>query len=63
MNNGLSAVPISSPIYIYKGVNWILDKKGGERVFREFIKRILAENHIDVLELIKNKRSQILKKK
>ena len=50
---GLSAVPKSAPIYMKKIVDWQLEKKGGEGVFREFIEKILLENNIDVINLLK----------
>tara|TARA_B100001250_G_C19816402_1_gene798659 strand:+ start:2491 stop:3015 length:525 start_codon:yes stop_codon:yes gene_type:complete len=45
---GLSACPVDAAEYIKKEVNWVLDKKGGEGVFREFvIKYIKSINKYD----------------
>lgn len=54
-NVGLSAAPSSAPSYIKELVHWVLDKKGGEGVFREFIERILIENgrFSEVLSIIR----------
>lgn len=51
---GLSACPSSAPIYMKKIVDWQLDKKGGEGVFREFVEKILSNNNIDVVDLLKD---------
>ena len=51
---GLSAVPKSAPIYMKEIVDWKLEKKGGEGVFREFVEKILSTNNIDVITLLKN---------
>jgi 3-deoxy-D-manno-octulosonate 8-phosphate phosphatase (KDO 8-P phosphatase) len=51
---GLSACPSSAPNYMKEIVDWQLDKKGGEGVFREFIEKILANNNIDVVDLLKD---------
>jgi YrbI family 3-deoxy-D-manno-octulosonate 8-phosphate phosphatase len=53
-NVGLSAVPSSAPTYMKEIVDWKLEKKGGEGVFREFIEKILIENNIDLIDLLKN---------
>lgn len=52
---GLSACPSSAPDYIKKEVNWVLNLKGGEGVFREFVERILLSNNVTIKELLKNK--------
>ncbi|ARV07279.1 acylneuraminate cytidylyltransferase [Polaribacter sp. SA4-10] len=52
-NVGLSAVPKSAPIYMKEIVDWQLEKKGGEGVFREFVEKILSSNNIDVIDLLK----------
>jgi len=45
---GLSACPASAEDYIKKEVDWILDKKGGEGVFREFVQKYLQQtNELD----------------
>lgn len=44
-NVGFSGAPISSPTYIKKLVDIVLQKKGGEGVFREFVEYILTENN------------------
>ncbi len=38
---GLSACPSSAEDYIKKEVNWVLERKGGEGVFREFVQKYL----------------------
>lgn len=52
-NVGLSAAPSSAPHYIREMVSWKLNKKGGEGVFREFVEKILFENNINIIELLK----------
>jgi len=42
---GLSACPSSAEDYIKKEVNWVLNKKGGEGVFREFVQKYLKEEN------------------
>jgi len=42
----LTACPSQSPHYIKEKVDWILSKKGGEGVFREFVEKYLTENHL-----------------
>lgn len=49
---GLSACPNSAPDYIKEIVDWKLDKKGGEGVFREFVEKILIANEISLLNLL-----------
>ena len=39
---GFSACPCTAPIYIKDKVNLVLNKKGGEGVFREFIEQIFG---------------------
>ena len=51
---GLSACPSSAPIYMREIVDWQLEKKGGEGVFREFVEKILLKNNIDIIKLLKN---------
>ena len=53
-NVGLSAAPSSAPHYMIELVDWKLEKKGGEGVFREFVEKILLRNNIDVIELLKS---------
>lgn len=43
-NVGFSAAPASAPEYIKDLVDIVLQKKGGEGVFREFVEYILSEN-------------------
>ncbi len=58
---GLSAAPNSAPDYIKKIVTWVLNKKGGEGVFREFVEKIIEENNIKVEELFfKNNNEKII---
>ena len=54
---GLSAAPKSAPDYIKKEVDWVIDKNGGEGVFRAFVEKYLRkENLLDtVIELYLNK--------
>ncbi len=42
---GLSACPSSTEEYIKKEVDWVLSKKGGEGVFREFVQNYLKETN------------------
>lgn len=49
---GLSACPSSAPDYIRNEVDWVLSRKGGEGVFREFVEKILHQNDIDIKELL-----------
>jgi len=44
-NVGFSGAPISAPTYIKKLVDIVIQKKGGEGVFREFVESILIENN------------------
>jgi 3-deoxy-D-glycero-D-galacto-nononate 9-phosphatase len=44
--SGLSACPNSAPDYIKENVDHILEKKGGEGVYREFVEKILSENNL-----------------
>lgn len=44
-NVGFSGAPISAPTYIKKLVDIVIQKKGGEGVFREFVEFILIENN------------------
>lgn len=41
---GISACPANAPEYVKKCVNVVLQKKGGEGVFREFVEHFLIEN-------------------
>jgi 3-deoxy-D-glycero-D-galacto-nononate 9-phosphatase len=43
---GYSAVPADTPVYIAKYASLVMNKKGGEGAFREFIETILAENNL-----------------
>ena len=42
-NVGLSACPASAPSSVQSRVHWVLQKKGGEGVFREFVEKYLTE--------------------
>ena len=44
-NVGFSGAPFSAPNYIKDLVHIVLQKKGGEGVFREFVEFILTENN------------------
>lgn len=44
-NVGFSGAPVSAPEYIKEIVDLVLQKKGGEGVFREFVEFILIENN------------------
>lgn len=52
---GLSAAPSSAPLYIKEIVDWKLQKKGGEGVFREFVEKILLKNDFSIIDFLKNK--------
>ncbi|WP_209332847.1 KdsC family phosphatase [Lunatimonas salinarum] len=41
---GFSACPSSAPTYIQKIVDKVMDKKGGEGVFREFVEKIILKD-------------------
>lgn len=41
---GISACPADAPDYVKKCVNIVLQKKGGEGVFREFVEHFLIES-------------------
>lgn len=43
---GLSAAPSNAPPYVKDKVMWVLEKKGGEGVFREFVEKYLAEKSL-----------------
>ena len=43
---GLSACPITSSSYIKREVDWIIDTKGGEGVFRKFVEKFLDNNNL-----------------
>lgn len=43
---GLSACPDSAPEYIKSKVHWVLNKNGGEGVFREFVERYLEQEQL-----------------
>jgi len=43
---GLSACPANSPYYVKNKVDWVLQKNGGDGVFREFIEKILTQEGI-----------------
>lgn len=46
---GLSACPADAKDYVSRHATWIMNKKGGQGVFREFAERILQEmNLLDV---------------
>ena len=55
-----SACPNNSPDYVKAHCKWIMKKNGGEGVFREFIEKILIENHLfdEVINKIINKYSK-----
>ena len=42
---GLSACPANSPKYILDKVDWIIDVKGGDGVFRAFVEKYLEETN------------------
>ena len=42
---GLSACPNSAEDYIKKEVDWILERRGGEGVFREFVQKYLKQTN------------------
>ncbi|MBU3010929.1 HAD-IIIA family hydrolase [Polaribacter vadi] len=49
---GTSACPYSAPTYIKEIVDWQLEKKGGEGVFREFVEKIIEFNGIDLTSFV-----------
>lgn len=42
---GLSAAPAQAPTYIKSQVDWVIDKAGGEGVFRAFAERFLEDTN------------------
>jgi len=48
---GLSACPESAPVYIKERCQHVLQKNGGEGVFREFVEAFIVRNKIDELLL------------
>lgn len=44
---GIAAIPSSAPYYMKKYANVLLNKKGGEGVFREFVEHIVGEDIIN----------------
>lgn len=57
---GLSACPKSAPKYIKKVVDWVLEKGGGEGVFREFVEKIITDNDIVIEELFLKSNKKIV---
>ena len=57
---GLSACPNQAPDYIKSRVKWVLNKNGGEGVFREFIEMYLTKNDLlnEVIDIYLNKTSK-----
>ena len=45
-NVGLSACPADAPNYIKNSVDWILENKGGDGVFREFVEKYLIKYNL-----------------
>lgn len=43
---GLSAAPDNAPAYVKEKVLWVLKKRGGEGVFREFVEKYLYEQNM-----------------
>ncbi len=43
---GISAAPSDARDYVKRYAKWEMNSKGGEGVFREFVERILEENHL-----------------
>ncbi len=41
---GISATPADATMSIQREANWVMSKKGGEGVFREFVEKVLMEN-------------------
>ena len=44
---GWAGVPASAPVYVKELANVILEKKGGEGAFREFVEKILSRDCIN----------------
>lgn len=49
---GFSAAPANAPAYIKAAVQLVTNTKGGDGAFREFVETMLAQNDIDVAELV-----------
>ena len=47
MNVGISACPVNAPHYVKKHCNLVLTKEGGDGVFREFVEKIIGEEHLE----------------
>jgi 3-deoxy-D-glycero-D-galacto-nononate 9-phosphatase len=45
-NVGISACPANAPDYVKKYARMVLQKSGGQGVFREFVERILMDNNL-----------------
>ena len=45
----ISATPQQAPLYVKRYAQWVLNRKGGEGVFREFVEKILGEQKIDTI--------------
>ena len=45
---GIAGVPASAPDYIKELSHFVLSKKGGEGVFREFIEKIILQNGLQL---------------
>ena len=50
---GLSAAPANAPIYIKEKVNWVLETKGGDGAFREFVEKLVSKHSSIALMLQK----------
>lgn len=50
---GLSASPISAPEYVKDKVDWVIQVKGGDGVFRHFVEKYLKEKKL--LDYVLNK--------
>ena len=49
---GYSGAPANAPVYIKSAVMRVMQTKGGDGAFREFVETMLAENGVDVGELV-----------
>jgi 3-deoxy-D-manno-octulosonate 8-phosphate phosphatase, YrbI family len=49
---GISAVPSSAPNYIKSRAKYVMNKGGGEGVFREFVEFIISNSGINIEDLI-----------
>lgn len=44
---GISACPVDAPTYVKKHCNLVLNRAGGNGVFREFVEKIIGDEHLE----------------